>query len=518
MILQSPFARINIPELSLPELVLRQTPLLGDKPALIDGPSGRVLSYEALGRQAQNVAGGLAQRGFGKGDVFAILSPNCPEYAVVFHGVVLAGGTNTTVNPLYTKDELERQLRDCSARFLVTVPAILDTALAAARDAGVEEVFVFGEGEGATPFSDLLQNTGPVPRVDFKTSEDLVVLPYSSGTTGMPKGVMLSHRNLVSNIFQFRDLEPTGPDDTLIAVLPFFHIYGMTVILNAALSNGATVVCMPRFDLELFLRLLEKHEVTRAHLVPPIVLALAKHPLVEQFKFPKLKTIMSGAAPLGPELAEACAKRLGCTVKQGYGLTETSPVTHVNPDPPGRVVPGSIGITLPNTECRIMDLESAKPLGHNQRGELWVRGPQIMLGYLNSPRATAETVDEEGWLHTGDVAEVNEDGYYWIVDRVKELIKYKGFQVAPAELEALLLTHHSIADCAVVPYPDEEAGEIPMGFVVLKSGIEETPESIMGFVADRVSPQKKIRKLKMVDEIPKSPSGKILRRLLRDRL
>ena len=292
----------------------------------------------------------------------------------------------------------------------------------------------------------------------------------------------------------------------------------MTVILNSALSHGATVVCMSRFDLEQFLVLMQKHEVTRAHLVPPIVLALAKHPMVEGYAFPKLKTIMSGAAPLGPELAEDCARRLGCTVKQGYGLTETSPVTHLNPEPPGRVVPGSIGICIPNTECRIVDYETGKDLGTGKQGELWIRGPQVMKGYLNNEEATNQTIDPEGWLKTGDIAEVDEDGYFKIVDRVKELIKYKGFQVAPAELEALLLTHPSIADCAVVPAEDPEAGEIPVGFVVYKENMLENPETIMEFIAQKVSPQKKIRRIIQIEQIPKSPSGKILRRHLRDQI
>ena len=517
MIFSSPLPPIDIPVIPLSEVVLRHTESLANKPALIDGLSGRWISYKQLGEQSKKLAAGLARRGFGRGDVLGIFSPNCPEYAVIFHGVVLSGGINTTANPLYTAEELAWQLNDCQARFLVSHPDFLETALKATLSTNIEEVFVIGKADGVTPLAELLADEGPLSEVKVDPKHDLVVLPYSSGTTGLSKGVMLTHTNLVSNLYQFRELEPTGPEDTLIAVLPFFHIYGMTVILNSALSHGATVICMPRFDLELFLKLILEHEVTRAHLVPPIVLALAKHPLIENYRFPKLKTIMSGAAPLGPELAESCAKRLGCTVKQGYGLTETSPVTHINPDPPGKVVPGSVGICLPNTECRIVDLENGQSVETGMRGELWIRGPQVMLGYLNSPEATAKAIDEEGWLHTGDIAEVDEDGYYWIVDRVKELIKYKGYQVAPAELEALLLSHPAVDDCAVVSANDEEAGEIPVGFVVYKPGHDETPEAIMEFIAERVAPQKKIRRLKAVELIPKSSSGKILRRILKDR-
>ena len=519
MLFKSLLPTIKIPEIPLPNLVLRKTEQLGSKPALIDGSSGDAISYAELGIKAKQLASGLSKRGFKPGEVLGIFSPNCPEYGIIFHGVILAGGTNTTVNPLYTAEELSKQLNDCQARFLICHSSCLETALKAKESTSLEEIFVIGdEKDGTNSYEVLFGDENKCPEIKVNPEQDLVVLPYSSGTTGHPKGVMLSHSNLVSNLYQFTELEPSGEEDTLIAVLPFYHIYGMTVILNSALSHGATVVCMSRFDLEQFLVLMQKHEVTRAHLVPPIVLALAKHPMVEGYAFPKLKTIMSGAAPLGPELAEDCARRLGCKVKQGYGLTETSPVTHLNPEPPGRVVPGSIGICIPNTECRIVDYETGKDLGTGMQGELWIRGPQVMKGYLNNEEATNQTIDPEGWLKTGDIAEVDEDGYFKIVDRVKELIKYKGFQVAPAELEALLLTHPSIADCAVVPAEDPEAGEIPVGFVVYKENMVENPETIMEFIAQKVSPQKKIRRIIQIEQIPKSPSGKILRRHLRDQI
>ncbi|MEE8554249.1 MAG: AMP-binding protein, partial [bacterium] len=345
--------------------------------------------------------------------------------------------------------------------------------------------------------------------------EDLVVLPYSSGTTGRAKGVMLTHYNLVSNMTQFEAIERQhmlDENDTLVGVLPFFHIYGMVVILNYSLYRGAQVVTMPRFDMEQFLRILQDYRVTFAHLVPPIVLGLAKHPLVDQFDLSNLRGIFSGAAPLGESVAQEAAARLGCQVIQGYGLTETSPVTHASPDDPSRIKFASIGPCIPNTEVRIVDIETGGELGTGQEGELWIRGPQVMKGYLNNPEATAECIDAEGWFHTGDVGKADEDGYFYIVDRVKELIKYKGMQVAPAELEAVMLAHPHVNDVAVIPSPDEEAGEVPKAFVVLKG--EASPEELMGFVAERVAPHKKIRRLEFVEEIPKSPSGKILRRIL----
>ena len=517
MIIKSPKPDIAIPEIPLPELVLRQTARLADKPALIDGSSGRILTYGEFGKQVRAFAAGLAQRGLRKGEVFGIFMPNCIEYAIAFHGVVLAGGVNTTVNPLYTAAELAKQLNDCNARFLLTLPGFLEAAQQATKLTAVEEVYVIGDVEGATPYATLLQPDLPVPEIEFDVRNDLVVLPYSSGTTGLPKGVMLTHYNLVANVLQFGALESTDEQDTLIAVLPFFHIYGLVVILNSALSVGATCVCVPRFDLEQFLTILQDYKITRAHLVPPIVLGLAKHPLVDKFDLSTLKLIMCGAAPLDRETSEACAQRLNILVKQGYGMTELSPVTHITPDDPEQMVPGSIGVTIPNTESKVVDFESGKALGPGERGELLVRGPQVMKGYLNNPEATAQTIDKEGWLHTGDVSEYDERGYFWVVDRVKELIKYKGYQVAPAELEGLLLSHPAVADAAVVPYPDEEAGEIPRGFVVLKPEQTISCAELQEFIADQVAPHKKLRMLELTEQIPKSASGKILRRHLKDR-
>jgi acyl-CoA synthetase (AMP-forming)/AMP-acid ligase II len=269
---------------------------------------------------------------------------------------------------------------------------------------------------------------------------------------------------------------------------------------------------MPRFDLEEFLTLLQDRQVTRAYLVPPIILGLAKHPIVDKYDLSKLEVIMSGAAPLGKDLQDAAQERVGCVVMQGYGLTETSPVTHMNPDEKGKGRAGSIGFLIPNTEAKYVDPESGKELGPNETGELLIRGPQVMKGYLGNEEATRHTIDDDGWLHTGDIGYVDEDGYFFLVDRLKELIKYKGFQVPPAELEALLLSHPSVSDAAVIPVPDEEAGEIPKAYIV-KSG-EVSEDELMSYVAERVSPQKRIRRVEFTEEIPKSASGKILRRLL----
>ncbi len=513
MIHRSPYPDVEIPEVSLPELVFENAHQWADKPALIDGPSGRTLTFLQLQGAVGRMAASLAARGFGKGDVFSIYSPNLPEYAIVFFGVIASGGVVTTTNPLYTADELAHQLKDSGARYLITIPHFLDKARQAADEAGIEEVFVFGEAEGATPFATLLQGDGSPPDVTFDVHEDLAVLPYSSGTTGLPKGVMLTHYNLVANIAQTLAVEEIESDETLIGILPFYHIYGMVVIMSMALSRGATIVTMPRFDLEQFLELMQSHRVTMCYIVPPIVLALAKHPIIDNYDLSSLTQIVSGAAPLPEAVGQGCMDRLGCVVKQGYGLTETSPVTHFTPRGE-KVKITAVGFPVPNTEIRLVDVSTGDNQPVGEQGEIWIRGPQVMKGYHRRPGATQAMIDEDGWLHTGDIGYIDEEGYYYVIDRVKELIKYKGLQVAPAELEAVVQAHPAVADAAVIPSPDDEAGEVPKAFVVLKQGVHASAEDIMAFVAERVAPHKKVRRVEFIDAIPKVPSGKILRREL----
>jgi acyl-CoA synthetase (AMP-forming)/AMP-acid ligase II len=448
--------------------------------------------------------------------VVGIDSPNVPEYALAFHGIARAGGIVTTINPLFTAEEVGKQLADSNARFLITVPPLLAKAKAAAAMSGIEEIFTFGEADdaaAATPFSALLDPSAPLARVEIDPANDIIVMPYSSGTTGMPKGVMLTHRNLVANICQTLPVEPCSPHDVICGVLPFFHIYGMIVVMSMGLRVGGTVVTMPRFDLPAFLSMFQTYGVTRANLVPPIILALAKHPIVDRYDLSKLRWITSGAAPLGADVQLACAQRLGCVVRQGYGLTETSPVTHTVPIPPAPQKPGSVGPPLPNTEVKIVDLVTSEELGSETDGEVWIRGPQVMKGYFNNPEATRNMITDDGWLRTGDIGRCDDNGYLTIVDRAKELIKYKGFQVAPAELEAVLLRHPAIADVAVIGVPDAEAGEVPKAYIVRAGDI--TPDEITKYLAEHVAPYKKVRHIEFRDAIPKSASGKILRRVLR---
>jgi len=515
VIFRSPYPDVPVPDVPLHRFVLARAPELGDKPALIDGPCGRVLTYGQLGAGVDHVAAGLAARGFRHGDVLGLFAPNCPEFALALLGAMAAGGVVTTVNSLATAQDLEYQLRNAGARFLVTVPPFMDRAAPAAQQVGIEEIFVLGSALGATPFAALLETRDPAPTRPVDPARDLAVLPYSSGTTGFPKGVMLTHRNLVANLLQTASVHHVAEQDRIIAVLPFFHIYGMQVVLNLALWRGATLVTMPKFELEPFLATLQQHRITRAFVVPPLVLALAKHPAVDGYDLSSVRAMMSGAAPLDADLETACARRVGCGFIQGYGLTEASPVTHANSDEPGKGKPGTVGELLPNTECRIVDPGTGSDLGPDEDGELLIRGPQVMRGYLNNPEATAATLDSDAWLHTGDIGHVDRDGYFTIVDRLKELIKYKGFQVPPAELEAVLRGHPAVADAAVVPLADQECGEVPKAFVVLRGDVSAA--DLMAYVAERVAPYKKIRAVEVIDAIPKSPSGKILRRVLKER-
>ena len=518
MILRSPYPDIEIPNLALVPFLFRNASAHPDKLAIKCGVTGRGFTYAELQDAIRHVAAGLHARGVRKGDVVGLVSPNIPEFAVVFFAVTVIGAICSTVNPIATAEEIGAQFADSEAICLVTIPPLAEKCQTAARLASsVREIFVIGETDiaGVIPFSALFEHGDQPPLVDIDTATDVAALPYSSGTSGIPKGVMLTHRNLVANLAQLNVAKFTTSSDTVVAVLPFFHIYGMVVIMSGALTQGATIISMPRFELEPFLQLLQDHKVTVANVVPPIILALAKHPAVTKYDVSSLRMIFSGAAPLGRELAQACSERLHIKVVQGYGLTETSPVTHYHPHDGDIEKHESVGPPAANTECRLVDPLTEQDVAAGERGELWIRGPQVMKGYFKKPEATAMCMTPDGWFKTGDVAVVDENGWFAIVDRVKELIKYKGLQVAPAELEAVLLSHTDIADAAVIPVPDDDAGEIPKAFVVARAPL--TAEEVMRFVAERVSPYKKVRQVEFVDAIPKSPSGKILRRLLVER-
>jgi acyl-CoA synthetase (AMP-forming)/AMP-acid ligase II len=487
LIYRSPEPDIEIPDVAMPEYVLGGAAARGNHPAFVDGASGEITTYAEVAARVDASAAALQAQGIGKGDVVALVGPNSAEWGIAYHAILRAGGVVTPMNPLLTPEEMGRQQENSGSKLLIDDPA----------------AFVAQADPGATP-----QDVAIDP-------EDLAVLPYSSGTTGLMKGVMLTHRNLVANIEQAWNSMPLNDEDVLVGLMPFFHIYGQTVVLNMGLAKGSTIVIMQRFDCDALMDLMEKHGVTWLHVAPPVILQLATHANVEGRDFSKLKLIISGAAPLDAELAGRAEAKIGAPIRQGYGMTELSPVSHKSRL--ARIAetpPGSVGALIPNTEARLVDPETEQDVVEGEEGEIWIRGPQVMRGYLNNDEATAETLVEDGWLRTGDIARIDENGFTFIVDRLKELIKYKGYQVPPAELEAVLVSHPKVKDAGVIGVPMDDGGEAPKAFVVTEDGV--TAEELMAYVADRVAPYKKIREVEFVDEIPKSASGKILRRLLRE--
>ncbi|WP_018385353.1 AMP-binding protein [Wenjunlia vitaminophila] len=524
MVFRSEYGDVSVVDQTIHDFVLNGASALGDQPALVDGTDGTTVSYARLDHDHRRVAAALAASGLRKGDVLALFSPNTLAFPTVFYGATRAGATVTLASALATAEDLAKQLRDSSARWLATVSGLLPTALAAVELLGeradpLPEVLVCDGAPGYRSLADLLSCTAAEPELTFDPAEDVAVLPYSSGTTAAPKGVMLTHRSISTNLVQVDAAHHPDPGDRHLAVIPFFHIYGLTALLNTPLSQGGTVVLLPRFELRTFLSAIERFRINRLSVAPPIVLALAKHPVVDDYDLSSLKSIVCAAAPLDAELSVTCARRLGVPcVRQAYGMTELSPGSHLiafdDPCPP----PGAVGKLLPGTQMRIVSVDDpALDLGVDQTGELLVRGPQVMKGYLGQPEETDAMVDADGWLHTGDVGRVDAAGYLYVVDRVKELIKHKGYQVPPAELEAVLLTHEGVTDAAVIGVLDDDGNEVPKAYVVTRDGVHLTEEELIDYVSHRVAPYKKVRAVEFIDAVPKAASGKILRRELRAR-
>lgn len=478
-----------------------------NKVALIS-VDGQEYTFARIWRATRKIARLLEEHGLARGDRVGILAPNCPEYPVVFHAILLAGGVVTTLNPLYREREVEHQLNDSGA--VALFHSHLHTPLMEAIRGELPTIRHFFTIEDVWRVADEV--TGEPFPVAIDPYHDLAALPYSSGTTGLPKGVKLTHFNLTSNVRQNLAIGLTDGYSVLLDFLPFFHIYGLTVLMNVGLAIGARQVIMPRFDPEQMLDLIQKYGVTNLFVAPPALLAMANLPEPSRFDTSSLTFILSGAAPMAPDVGQRVSDMYGCSVLQGYGLTETSPTINVNP--PQRIKPASVGPPLSDTVEKVVDLETGGELRRGEVGELLVRGPQVMRGYWRQPEATAECMTEDGWLRTGDIASLDDEGYAYIHDRKKEMIKYKGYQVAPAELEAVLLEHPQVRDAAVIPKFDTVGGEIPKAFVALAEGAAASADELMAFVAERVAPYKKVRQVEFVDSIPKSLSGKILRREL----
>jgi long-chain acyl-CoA synthetase len=509
-------AAIDIPEIPFGELLWESAQRFPEKTAVIF--QGQRISFRELDGLANSFANALANLGVKKGDRVALYMTNRPEYLISIYGIARLGAVFTPLNPTYKEAEVEHQLNDAEVTVLVVQESLYPLVKAVRHQLkSLKEIVMVGRRaeEGTHLFIELIRQSTPKhpPQMPLTWTEDVVALPYSSGTTGLPKGVMLTHQNLVANTIQFLSSGRLSEQDTLLIFLPFYHIYGI-MLVNGAIYSGATQVIMEAFDLEQSLSLVQQYRVTLYFAVPPILIALDNYPHLRTYDLSSLRYIMVGAAPMAPEVAQRLQDTTRVRLLQGYGLTEASPITHLNPVDQGQIKLHSVGLAVANQEQKIVDLETGeRELGVDEVGELVVKGPHVMQGYWKAPEETSRTL-REGWLYTGDIAKIDAEGYVYIVDRKKEMIKYKGFSVAPAEVEAVLFQHQAVADCAVIGKADPEAGEIPKALVLLRPGEEVSPEDLIEFVGSRIAGYKKIREVEFVASIPKTASGKILRRVL----
>ncbi|BFZ07670.1 hypothetical protein BsWGS_10709 [Bradybaena similaris] len=520
--------RSHLPDIVIPtntpfhEYIFEKCDLYKDLPAVTEFLNGRTYTYSQVKKSAINVASALHRLGYKKGDVVLSFSTNNIDVCILMLACASLGVWYSAANPTFTADELGRQVTDSGSLAVFTIPQLAATVKEALGSKhcknNVKHIFVFGTSPGLRPFQTLLDDDGRAfPDVDIDPRKDVYLLPYSSGTTGLPKGVMLTHYNVLANCLQIQPSAPVSVDERVLGLLPLYHIFGMVIVQYCALQSGACLVTLPKFDPETFLKCIQDAKIEMANLVPSIVNFLAKHPMVSKYDITTLRRIYSAAAPLGDGLTREFLQRhsYGVTLAQGYGLTETSPATNV--DATNRAC-GSVGTMVVNTLGKIVEKETSKLLGPRELGEFCVKGPQVMKGYFNNRKATEEIVTPDGWLQTGDIGYYTEDGNVYICDRIKELIKYKGSQVPPAELESVLLEHPAIADVAVIGVPDERAGELPKAFVVKKSSVDVTEEEIVHFMKDKMAPSKRLYGgVQFVDEIPRNASGKILRRSIKEK-
>ncbi|KAG5406016.1 hypothetical protein IGI04_012135 [Brassica rapa subsp. trilocularis] len=504
----------------------------GDSTAtcLIDSATGRIFTYADVQINSQRVAVSIHRLGIRQRDTVMLLLPNSPEFAFSFLAVAYLGAVTTTANPLYTQAEIARQANASNAKMIITKQCYVDKLINFQND-GVLIVCVDDENgtvalaDGCVSFTELTQaDETELPKPEI-SPDDTVAIPYSSGTTGLPKGVMITHKSLVTSIAQKVEgenpnLNFTG-DDVIICFLPMFHTYAFNALILSAMRTGAAVLIVPRFELNLVMELIQRYKVTVVPVAPPVVLAFVKSQETERYDLSSVRMMISGAATLRKELEEAVLLKFPNAIfGQGYGMTESATVAKSLSfaKNPFKTKSGACGTVIRNADMKVVDTITGVSLPRNKAGEICIRGDQLMKGYLNDPEATATTIDKDGWLHTGDIGYVDDDDEIFIVDRLKELIKFKGYQVAPAELEALLISHPCIEDAAVVAMKDEVAGEVPVAFVVSSEGSQLTEDDVTSYICKQVVHYKRVKMVFFTDSIPKAPSGKILRKDLRARL
>ncbi len=477
----------------------------------------RQLTYKELDELTGKLAAGIRNLGIEAGDRVMLFLTNSLEFIIGYYGILKAGGTVTTANPLYRQVELRHQLNDTEAKALITNRDLYPLVKEVQTETQLRVVILTdAEENGAISLGQILEKYPPTPPTfTVRPKDDVAVIVYTGGTTGLPKGVLLTHYNLVANAMQNAAWFGWSDKDVIMGLLPFYHSWGGCTCINSPIYSGARVIILPRFDAEELLMRVEREKATVIYGAATMFAALVNSPVITKYDLSSLRYVKAGAMPIPPEIRERWERLTGVKMDLGYGLSEASPETHNSPLK--KIKSGTIGIPVMDTDARIVDEETGETeLPPGQMGELVIQGPQVMKGYLNRPEDTREAL-RNGWLYTGDLAMMDEEGYFRILDRKKETIKYKGYTIAPAEVEAVLYEHPTVKECAVVGKPDPVVGEVPKAYVVLNEGFTVDKEELINFCADRIAPYKRIREVEFIEEIPKTPVGKVLRRVLRDR-